>query len=71
MRRLWLWLLIGDFCSDQWARMVGDEKWSWEGLLEYFKRCETFYPAESNTVDLERWHGFEGPVKVCLYPSYL
>jgi choline dehydrogenase-like flavoprotein len=51
--------------SDQWAELVGDRRWSWDGLLPYFKKTETFYPAKSNTADLEKYHGFDGPIKVC------
>jgi hypothetical protein len=47
-----------------WAKLVGDNRWSWFGVLPYFKKSKTFYPAKSNTVDMEKLHGFEGPIKV-------
>jgi choline dehydrogenase-like flavoprotein len=51
--------------SDQWAVEVGDQRWSWEGLLPYFKNSETFFPcADLKDVDLSNVHGFSGPIKV-------
>ncbi|KUJ17157.1 alcohol oxidase [Mollisia scopiformis] len=49
---------------DQWAEQVGDDRWSWSGQLPYFKKSETFFPAKSNTVDLAKLHGVDGPIKV-------
>ena len=37
-----------------------DQRWSYEGLLPYFRRCETWHD-ESGT-EGEQQHGFEGPV---------
>lgn len=31
---------IGDY--DDWATLIGDEGWSWQSMLQYFKRSETF-----------------------------
>ena len=62
-------MLMGE--SNQWADLVGDRRWSWEGLLPYFKKSETFYPAKSNTADLEKYHGFDGPIKVSHFFSSL
>lgn len=45
---------------DDWARLVGDERWSYNGLLPYFRRSESFFDAEADP----RHHGFEGPVKI-------
>jgi hypothetical protein len=33
-------------------------------VIAVFKRMETFYPAKSNTADMKKLHGFEGPIKV-------
>ncbi|KAE8452657.1 hypothetical protein EG329_013916 [Mollisiaceae sp. DMI_Dod_QoI] len=49
---------------DQWAKEVGDDRWSWSGQLPYFKKSETFFPAKCNTVDLAKLHGTDGPIKV-------
>ncbi|KAK4497749.1 hypothetical protein PRZ48_010402 [Zasmidium cellare] len=43
---------------DEWARVVGDSRWSYDELLPYFKRAET-YPLPN----LEDQHGYEGPIK--------
>ncbi|KAJ9243971.1 CAZyme family AA3 [Paecilomyces variotii] len=43
---------------DHWARQVSDQRWSYEGLLPYFKRTEHHYDPNG---DPEQ-HGFEGPI---------
>ena len=43
---------------DHWARVVGDEKWSYEGMLKYFRRSERHGDDNADA----RQHGFEGPV---------
>ncbi|HMM57004.1 MAG: choline dehydrogenase [Xanthomonadales bacterium PRO7] len=43
---------------DEWARMVGDERWNWNGVLPYFKR------AEGNTRGASELHGADGPLAV-------
>ncbi|KAL9591474.1 MAG: hypothetical protein Q9179_007685 [Wetmoreana sp. 5 TL-2023] len=40
-----------------WAKLVGDSKWSYEGLLPYFCKSETHHDIKS--VDSEK-HGFDG-----------
>ena len=43
---------------DTWAKMSGDPKWSYDGLLPYFRRSESNYDP-----DLEaEQHGLDGPV---------
>ncbi|KAI9933160.1 hypothetical protein MW887_007631 [Aspergillus wentii] len=43
---------------DLWAKIVGDESWSYEGLLPYFKKTEThFNPNVDRSV-----HGVNGPI---------
>jgi choline dehydrogenase-like flavoprotein len=55
--------------SDRWAEEVGDERWSWNALLLYFKKTETFIPGmEMVQGKREDIHGYEGPIKVL--PSY-
>ncbi|CZR66971.1 related to choline dehydrogenase and related flavoproteins [Phialocephala subalpina] len=49
---------------DQWAKQVGDGRWSWSGQLPYFNKSETYFPAKSNTADLTKLHGKDGPIKV-------
>ncbi|KAF8848596.1 hypothetical protein BDZ45DRAFT_698268 [Acephala macrosclerotiorum] len=51
--------------SDRWAPEVGDKRWSWEGLLPYFKKSETFIPPKIGNQDKQpRVHGYDGPVTV-------
>ena len=45
---------------DQWARTVGDERWSYNGLLPYLKRCEKHFQADK---DPEQ-RGSDGPMRV-------
>lgn len=42
----------------EWARQVGDDRWSYKGLLPYFRRTEHHF--DSNA-DPEQ-HGFKGPM---------
>ncbi|KAH8698370.1 hypothetical protein BGW36DRAFT_396168 [Talaromyces proteolyticus] len=61
--QLWSRGSAGDF--DQWAAEVGDERWSWDGQLPFFKNAETFYPGTAlQGKDLSAVHGFNGPIKV-------
>lgn len=45
---------------DAWARIVGDERWSYNGLLPYMKRSERFSKEEADP----QQHGLNGPIKV-------
>ena len=45
---------------NQWALAVGDNKWSYEGLLPYLKKAENHCHAKLNT----KHRGSEGPIKV-------
>ncbi|KAI1133939.1 GMC oxidoreductase [Hypoxylon sp. FL0543] len=46
---------------DNWAaRLGGDNRWSYAGLLPYFKRSERYYKPDADP----EHHGFEGPMKV-------
>ena len=42
-----------------WADIVGDKRWSYQGLLPYFRRTETHHDLQGG--DPEQ-HGFEGPI---------
>lgn len=55
---------------------VGNEGWSWDALLPYFKRTETFTPKYYDNIygpqpvdPNESIHGYDGPVQVS-YPNY-
>lgn len=41
-----------------WAKMVGDESWSYDGVKEYYMRSEEWY---DKAADKEE-HGFDGPI---------
>jgi choline dehydrogenase-like flavoprotein len=43
---------------DEWARDVGDERWSYKGLLPYFRRSERHFDADADPTQ----HGFDGPI---------
>ena len=46
----------GDYAD--WARSAGDERWSWDKVLPYFRR------AEGNTRGADALHGADGPLAV-------
>lgn len=48
--------VAGDY--DAWAELTGDARWSWENVLDYFRR------AEANTRGADAWHGDAGPLGV-------
>ncbi|OCK73559.1 GMC oxidoreductase [Lepidopterella palustris CBS 459.81] len=43
---------------DEWARQVKDERWSYSGLLPYFKRSEQHFDPNADPTQ----HGFDGPI---------
>ncbi len=45
---------------DEWAEM-GNEGWSYEEVLPYFKKSENFQAKADN---MERYHGFDGPLQI-------
>ncbi|KAJ8680077.1 hypothetical protein QAD02_015864 [Eretmocerus hayati] len=51
---------------DEWAAMTGDNSWSYEGMLKYFKKLErhdvTKAPSDSE------YHNFDGPVRIADVP---
>ena len=52
---------------DDWARKTGDERWSYEKLLPYFRRMETHDDGGGD----RRQHGFSGPIhSTCGKKSY-
>ncbi|OGM41146.1 hypothetical protein ABOM_009852 [Aspergillus bombycis] len=44
---------------DRWAKLVGDDGWSYEGLLPYFKRTETHFDGAKADSAM---HGTDGPI---------
>ena len=45
---------------DRWAEMVGDDQWSYESLLPFFRKSESFYDTKADP----HQHGFDGPMHV-------
>lgn len=43
---------------DRWGQLVGDTRWSYEGLLPYFRKTETHFTADINHHE----HGTDGPI---------
>jgi choline dehydrogenase-like flavoprotein len=43
---------------DEWAKEVKDDRWSYDGLLPYFKRPEKHFDPNGDPTQ----HGFDGPV---------
>lgn len=43
---------------DEWSQLVHDPRWSYDGLLPYFRRSEHFHKADADPTQ----HGFEGPM---------
>jgi choline dehydrogenase-like flavoprotein len=45
---------------DEWAKLVGDRRWSYDGLLPYFRKIETYFDPDGDRIA----HGFDGPIKM-------
>ncbi|KAI4248158.1 MAG: hypothetical protein LQ352_006003 [Teloschistes flavicans] len=43
---------------DLWGNMVDDERWTYEGLLPYFRKTETHHDSQADP----HQHGFDGPI---------
>ncbi|KAJ7583617.1 hypothetical protein C8J56DRAFT_213831 [Mycena floridula] len=58
----------GDF--DLWARITGDESWSWKNFSPYFKKFETFVPDAAQPPNIDASvRGSQGPVKTGYFTS--
>ncbi|XP_058800076.1 glucose dehydrogenase [FAD, quinone]-like [Phymastichus coffea] len=47
---------------DTWAELTGDNSWSWDEMLKYFKKLEKYNVPLANTK--REAHGYDGPVRV-------
>lgn len=70
-----LWSRGGREDYNDWVQL-GNPGWSWDDLLPYFKKSETYSPMQSETVaeQYSSWedtsvHGYDGPVNVS-FPHY-
>ncbi|KAJ8130780.1 hypothetical protein O1611_g2848 [Lasiodiplodia mahajangana] len=53
--------LRADFADyNEWAKVVGDSRWSYEGFKPWFRKSERFHDTKANA-DV---HGFDGPMHV-------
>ncbi|KAL9632726.1 MAG: hypothetical protein Q9164_005140 [Protoblastenia rupestris] len=43
---------------DDWAKVVNDDRWSYKGMLPFFKKSEHHFDPNSD----QQQHGFEGPM---------
>ncbi|RFU30692.1 hypothetical protein B7463_g5669, partial [Scytalidium lignicola] len=48
---------------DRWAALAGDKSWTFENLLPYFRKSETFRSNGSMPVDT-KLHGTDGPMEI-------
>ncbi|KAI4265520.1 MAG: hypothetical protein L6R38_009360 [Xanthoria sp. 2 TBL-2021] len=55
-----LWLRGDARDYDQWAKLVGDERWSYKGLLPYFRKSET----HSKAKQAPEHRGSDGPIRI-------
>lgn len=46
---------------DHWAEIVGDQRWSYSGMLPYFKKTEEYWNSCETRADQ---HGFNGPLAI-------
>ncbi|KAI0867568.1 choline dehydrogenase [Hypoxylon argillaceum] len=54
------WLQADSADYDEWAKLVEDKRWSYEGLKPWFRKTEKFYGLEADTDE----HGSNGPMYV-------
>lgn len=54
-----MWSRGGRDDYDLWADIVGDKRWSYDGLLPYFRKTENHHDPQN--ADPQQ-HGFEGPI---------
>ena len=55
-----LWMRGHSKDYDHWASLVGDKRWSYQGLLPYLKRIEAHWDPDGS----RETHGFDGPFKI-------
>ncbi|KAI0201473.1 choline dehydrogenase [Astrocystis sublimbata] len=54
------WLRADAADYDAWAKIVGDDRWSHDGLRPWFRKTEHFHDDDADADE----HGFEGPMHV-------
>lgn len=61
-----LWMRGDQSDYDHWASVTSSERWSYRGLLPYFKRSEKHHNHNAD----ESQHGFDGPIKTSAGREY-
>ena len=56
--RIGVWMRGDAQDYDAWARAVNDNRWSYSGLLPYFRKTETHHDTQADP----EFHGSEGPI---------
>lgn len=51
---------------DIWADLIGDKRWSYDGLLPYFRRSEHYHDSQADPSQ----HGFKGPIHTMTGRAY-
>ncbi|KAI1383846.1 choline dehydrogenase [Hypoxylon trugodes] len=54
------WLRADARDYDEWAEVVNDKRWGYEGFKPWFRKSENFHGLNTNTDE----HGFDGPMHV-------
>jgi len=54
-----MWTRGGSSDYDLWAELAGDKRWSYEGMLPYFRKTETHHDPKNAD---PKHHGFDGPI---------
>lgn len=52
------WTICHSVDYDAWASLVGDDRWSYQGLLKYFRKSEHHHDPRANP----ELYGFDGPI---------
>jgi choline dehydrogenase-like flavoprotein len=55
-----LWARGHSVDFDDWARLVGDDRWNYANLLKYLKKSESFHDRGA-TASIDQ-HGYDGPI---------
>lgn len=50
---------------DEWAKAVGDPRWSYAQMLPYFRKTESYYQAGLDGYNPSQ-HGHDGPLHTCI-----
>lgn len=54
------WLRADAADYNQWSEIVGDNRWSYEGLKPWFRKSERYHDSKADAEE----HGFDGPMHV-------